>query len=297
MALFQNIPWSTVDKFAPYFVELDEDWVCDNDKEEPIDWPDNNPLLGLHKWGKKRSGFGPIELVKDLLYLSNVIPAANPYILRDASITNIVHMAECKPFWLRREDIEEEGITDWQPRYLRLYFPDESDVDISNYFEPFINYINRVKSDGGRVLVHCTAGHSRSVAMCLVYLSSVGCDPWDELKKIKRLRGSDHEPYEGWMEAVSRYDNSQRIKQKLIMERTESLTLIKQHSHEEKVDKVYEAQVISQPKTSTLKSVVIQVIQIIKNLIRIARYNLLETWKMSERILLYLLNLLNHLQG
>uniref|UniRef100_A0A1B6EEH0 Protein-tyrosine-phosphatase n=1 Tax=Clastoptera arizonana TaxID=38151 RepID=A0A1B6EEH0_9HEMI len=53
---------------------------------------------------------------------------------------------------------------------LRLPLQDSSSADISAYLHTVADTIQQVSQDGGKVLVHCVAGMSRSAALCLSYL-------------------------------------------------------------------------------------------------------------------------------
>ncbi|KAG7236775.1 hypothetical protein INR49_000238, partial [Caranx melampygus] len=54
--------------------------------------------------------------------------------------------------------------------YLRLTVEDSLAADIRACFSTAISFIDSVKQSGGRVLVHCQAGISRSATICLAYL-------------------------------------------------------------------------------------------------------------------------------
>jgi len=53
---------------------------------------------------------------------------------------------------------------------IKLWLDDTDDTDISQHFETVCDHIRFVLSGGGRALVHCVAGVSRSAAFCLAYL-------------------------------------------------------------------------------------------------------------------------------
>ena len=47
---------------------------------------------------------------------------------------------------------------------------DEEDTDISDIFEEASDFIDHVEHSGGKVLVHCFEGKSRSATVVLAYL-------------------------------------------------------------------------------------------------------------------------------
>ncbi|XP_076460769.1 dual specificity protein phosphatase 1-like [Babylonia areolata] len=83
----------------------------------------------------------------------------------------------------RREMLERLGVTallnvsascpDHFPsafRYLRVPVRDSVSADLASWFARANQFIDEVQAEGGRVLVHCQAGRSRSATVCLAYL-------------------------------------------------------------------------------------------------------------------------------
>ncbi len=55
-------------------------------------------------------------------------------------------------------------------KYLTLYLKDSRGENIECVFYDVIDFLDSVKQQGGKVLVHCVQGISRSVALCISYL-------------------------------------------------------------------------------------------------------------------------------
>lgn len=53
---------------------------------------------------------------------------------------------------------------------VRVQVDDVPSANLTPYFDRVANKINEVASRGGRVLVHCMAGISRSSSLCIAYL-------------------------------------------------------------------------------------------------------------------------------
>lgn len=53
------------------------------------------------------------------------------------------------------------------------YVADESGADIRQHFDPMYDFVEKARKEGGRVLVHCGAGASRSATLCAAYLMRV----------------------------------------------------------------------------------------------------------------------------
>ncbi|XP_013103971.1 dual specificity protein phosphatase 18 [Stomoxys calcitrans] len=54
--------------------------------------------------------------------------------------------------------------------YLRVSIPDRPSAELSKHFDEVADMIEEVRLNGGKTLVHCVAGVSRSATLCLAYL-------------------------------------------------------------------------------------------------------------------------------
>ncbi|XP_023120223.2 dual specificity protein phosphatase 2 [Amphiprion ocellaris] len=101
---------------------------------------------------------GPVELLP-FLFLGSAVHSSRRETLAAAGITAVLNVSStCPNFY------EEEF------QYLRLTVEDTLAADIKACFSTAIAFIDSVKQSGGRVLVHCQAGISRSATICLAYL-------------------------------------------------------------------------------------------------------------------------------
>ncbi|KAM9393826.1 dual specificity protein phosphatase 2 [Pholidichthys leucotaenia] len=101
---------------------------------------------------------GPVELLP-FLFLGSAVHSSRRETLTAAGITAVLNVSSTCPN-------SYEG--DFQ--YLRLNVEDNLATDIKAFFATAIAFIDSVKESGGRVLVHCHAGISRSATICLAYL-------------------------------------------------------------------------------------------------------------------------------
>ncbi|XP_054978554.1 dual specificity protein phosphatase 2 [Sorex araneus] len=100
---------------------------------------------------------GAVEILP-YLYLGSCSHASDLKGLQACGITAVLNVSSCpNPF---------EGLF----HYKRIPVEDNQVVEISAWFQEAIGFIDSVKSSGGRVLVHCQAGISRSATICLAYL-------------------------------------------------------------------------------------------------------------------------------
>lgn len=101
---------------------------------------------------------GPVELLP-FLFLGSAAHSAQREALAAAGITAVLNVSSSCP-----------NIYEGELEYLRLTVEDSLAADIRACFSPAIDFIDSVKQSGGRVLVHCKAGISRSATICLAYL-------------------------------------------------------------------------------------------------------------------------------
>lgn len=102
--------------------------------------------------------FGQISEVTDHLLLSGA-GVLKPEKLRQKKITFIVNAT-----------IEEPSIHLTGVDYLKISIEDSPYARIDQYFDIVADKIKAAKDRGGRTLVHCVAGVSRSATLCMVYL-------------------------------------------------------------------------------------------------------------------------------
>ncbi|XP_061177532.1 dual specificity protein phosphatase 18-like [Saccostrea echinata] len=117
-----------------------------------------NILLNLQK--KQQKTNGALSEITEDLFLSGVggITSEN---LQTASITHVVNMAtELRDFVYPLPDLHIH----------RLNLRDSLDEDIFSVLEDCVRLVDDIQKNGGRILVHCVAGISRSATVCIAYL-------------------------------------------------------------------------------------------------------------------------------
>lgn len=114
------------------------------------------------------------------IYLGNFRIASNYTLLRALGITHILNSAIEHPNYF-----ENTGII-----YKYLPLQDEPNQDISQYFKDGFEFIDQALRNGGKVLVHCHAGISRSTTMLTSYLmKKYNRSPREILHYIRSIRG------------------------------------------------------------------------------------------------------------
>lgn len=101
---------------------------------------------------------GPGQIT-DYLYISNAKTAKDSSLLTRLKINCIINATQ-----------EIEAICIPSVEYLRVPVTDSPAAQLQEHFDTVADKIHVVKEQGGRVLIHCCAGVSRSATLCLAYL-------------------------------------------------------------------------------------------------------------------------------
>lgn len=100
----------------------------------------------------------PVEILP-FLYLGSAYHASKCEFLANLRITALLNVSrKCSDFSKDKYDYK------WIP------VEDNHNTDISRHFQEAIDFIDSVRLSGGKVLVHCEAGISRSPTICMAYL-------------------------------------------------------------------------------------------------------------------------------
>ena len=123
------------------------------------------------------------EIIPDFLYLSSYNAAKNKDLLEKNGITHIINCAAdfCA------------NVYENEYKYLSFFLKDHVMENIECVFYESIQYIEKAKESGGKVLVQCIQGISRSVSIIIAYLiykNKMTYDKAFELVQSKRTIAS-----------------------------------------------------------------------------------------------------------
>ncbi|XP_028332197.1 dual specificity phosphatase DUPD1-like [Gouania willdenowi] len=135
-------------------------------EEEPkYQTPPTCDLLNLLL--KNRRPTGAVNEVWPNLYIGDAATARDKTLLAHLEITHVVNAADgpqhidTGPCFYKDTDIKYHGVQ----------APDCKDFDLSHFFSETSNFIHgALTQKGGKVLVHCARGISRSATLALAYL-------------------------------------------------------------------------------------------------------------------------------
>ncbi|XP_061564313.1 dual specificity protein phosphatase 13A-like [Cololabis saira] len=109
---------------------------------------------------------GQIDEVWPKIYIGNVAIAQNKSALLKLGITHVLNAAHSK-----RGSIGNRSFYGNDFVYCGIPADDSTHFDLDVYFRPAADFIHKaLKSPGGKVLVHCIMGMSRSSTLVLAYL-------------------------------------------------------------------------------------------------------------------------------
>lgn len=130
------------------------------------------------------------EIIKDKLYLSGILPIFynGPY-LKKYGITHVISITEFK----KPSIFEMENFTT-----LHIQLNDNKYSNIYKYFYSTNTFIEDCLSKGGKILIHCIAGISRSTTIVVAYLLYKGIPLPNAITHVKTRR-SIINPNEGFM--------------------------------------------------------------------------------------------------
>ncbi|XP_029366348.1 dual specificity protein phosphatase 18-like [Echeneis naucrates] len=112
----------------------------------------------MHRPGP--AGFSGLCRVTDHLYLSNARAANDPAQVARHDITCVINVSESSGRLPAPPGVE----------YVHIPVPDCPSFPLGDHFEEVAGKVERTAGRGGRTLVHCNAGVSRSAALCMAYL-------------------------------------------------------------------------------------------------------------------------------
>jgi len=145
------------------------------------------------------------------LYLGGEQHASSLRCLDEVGITAIFNVAaECE-----RKRFEDKF------DYFALKVSDKIEEDIKQFFQPAFDYIDKIRTGGGKVLVHCSAGKSRSPTIVMAYLIQHQQWPlqqaYEYVKTKRRIC-----PNLGFMLVLSEFEKS-------VLDTTPEARVVRQH--------------------------------------------------------------------
>lgn len=114
--------------------------------------------------------------------------------------------------------------------YLCVMASDNEQQNLSQYFAICNDFIHAARLRGNNVLVHCLAGMSRSITVCIAYVISVTEIPtWQEGLKVVRAGRAIANPNLGFQNQLQEFETNRLVAERLrLKERFPSVALQEQ---------------------------------------------------------------------
>uniref|UniRef100_A0A1L8E2Y8 Dual specificity protein phosphatase n=1 Tax=Nyssomyia neivai TaxID=330878 RepID=A0A1L8E2Y8_9DIPT len=142
------------------------------------------------------------------IYIGDAASAKNKTYLRLMGITHILNTAEGSRFG--QVDTGHSYYRDMTNiRYMGFPMIDQPTTDISRYFYIASKFIENAVNGGGKVLVHCLMGMSRSATCVLAYLMIGRQMSAEEAIRTVRMH-RDIRPNDGFLQQLADLDNELR---------------------------------------------------------------------------------------
>jgi len=139
------------------------------------------------------------SLVVNNLFIGGALAARSKYTLQHLGITHVLCLCSNE---IGQSDSQFPDLFE----YKNFSISDDDDANISDLFEEASDFIDHVDHVGGKVLVHCFEGKSRSATVILAYLmlreGFTLAKAWNLLKKVHRRA----QPNDGFAKALLALD-------------------------------------------------------------------------------------------
>lgn len=138
---------------------------------------------------------GPVEILSHL-YLGSARDAARKEQLQQLGVTALLNVTQLCP------NLFQEAFL-----YKCIPVRDTGGEDIAAHFQEAIHFIDQVKAQNGKVLVHCQAGISRSATICIAYLMATKRLRMEEAYKYVKSRRKIVSPNFSFMGQLLTFEN------------------------------------------------------------------------------------------
>lgn len=138
------------------------------------------------------------------IFIGDACAAKNKLYLKKLGITHVVNTAEGKLFGM--VDTDQDFYRNTNIRYLGFSLMDLPVTNISAHFDEVAEFIHSAVTSGGKVLVHCLMGMSRSSTCVLAYLMmKQDMTAVEAITQVRQAR--DIYPNEGFLLQLAQLDN------------------------------------------------------------------------------------------
>ncbi|OCT81057.1 dual specificity phosphatase 28 [Xenopus laevis] len=134
--------------------------------------------------------------VTDSLFISNAKAACKKNLLLEEGVTCCINVSMQQPF------------PDLDLHTLRIPVLDNPLQNLSDHFDQCSDLIESTVSSGGKCLVYCRHGRSRSATICIAYLMKYKNLSLQEAFQVLKTGRPGIEPNEGFWSQLEQYEES-----------------------------------------------------------------------------------------
>ena len=163
----------------------------------------NDPLwfvigrtINTFKYYSKSESFNAHEVFPGI-YIGDLSSSLNKYALKGNNIKNILSVLN---------GCDENYPNDF--KYNIIHVNDDDWIDISEYFDECVEFIDIAMRNNEKILVHCSRGVSRSVTMVLAYLIVKQDMTYDVALETVRSKRIMANPNDGFKRQLLEYINN-----------------------------------------------------------------------------------------
>ena len=140
------------------------------------------------------------QQITDSIFLGSQISSNTPEVFRDLKLTHVVNAATELPCPFK--DTTPEGFSFGPIQYLHLDLEDAIAANLITPLRRALPFLKSAVDSGGRILVHCQMGQSRSAAVVIAYLVAERQWPVTEAAEYVRECRGVARPNAGFMRAL-----------------------------------------------------------------------------------------------
>ena len=140
-------------------------------------------------------------ILPNLFYLTGDTGARNLNQITTLGITHIINVSDTLENYF-------EMIAEPKFKYLKIAIPDSPEITITDYFPVAFDFITDAFSNGGKVMVHCFAGKSRSASIVIGYLMKMQKMKFEDALKFVAKSRPCVEPNIGFCAQLSKYQDT-----------------------------------------------------------------------------------------
>ena len=143
---------------------------------------------------------GELYHIIDNVYLGNLAIAVNKEKLHAEGITHIISIMN-----------GSYSMYPDQFKYKHVHINDDPWLSIDKYFDDCIRFIESAKNEGGKVLVHCMCGISRSVTIIGAYMIKTYKMSFNDTIKYLKEKKQTINPNDGFILQLKKFEKSLKL--------------------------------------------------------------------------------------